>query len=298
MHEDEEATHAIFHSTMSGFVQPSVRRHAGRIVKNTGDGFLAEFASAVEAVRCALEFQGALVRKVATVPEKQRLLFRVGIDVGDIIVEKNDIFGDHVNIAARLEQLAEPGGILISGNVHGYVRDRITCRFEDTGPRQVKNIARPIRPSPFRRAGRKRACRDRCARRAPAAGCHRQGNRGQAPAVRRRFPAYRRAGDRSAQPETARPAGLCRAQPQLRESRERLVGLLWSEVEANPRRVLCCAKSCTICASALPRLVARLHLWARTRSASIRRHRCRCPRRAGGGRGGRKRIRCCWNGSI
>src|SRR5258707_4767541 len=145
MHEDEEATHATFNSTMAGFVQPSVRRHAGRIVKSTGDGFIAEFASAVESVGWALEFQEAVLRKASAVPEKRRLLFRVGIDVGDVIAEKNDIFGDHVNIAARLEQLAKPGGILISGSVHEYVRDRVPCRFEDTGLRQVKNIARPIR---------------------------------------------------------------------------------------------------------------------------------------------------------
>ena len=144
MHEDEEATHATFSSTMAGFVQPSVQRHAGRIVKSTGDGFIAEFASAVEAVRCAMEFQDAVVRKASAVPQNRRLLFRVGIDVGDIIVEKNDIYGDHVNIAARLEQLAEPGGILISGTAHDYVRDRVACHFQDTGFRQFKNIARPI----------------------------------------------------------------------------------------------------------------------------------------------------------
>src|SRR5262245_34194246 len=85
MHEDEEATYASFNSAMTEFIQPSVRRHAGRIVKSTGDGFVAEFASAVEAVRCALEFQSALVRNAMTVPQEQRLLFRVGIDVGDIM---------------------------------------------------------------------------------------------------------------------------------------------------------------------------------------------------------------------
>jgi class 3 adenylate cyclase/DNA-binding SARP family transcriptional activator len=145
MHADEETTHASFNTAMATYVVPSVRRHQGRIVKNTGDGFLAEFSSAVEAVRSALEFQEALLHEAGPLPPEQRLLFRVGIDVGDVIVEKHDIFGDHVNIAARLEQLAQPGGILISGNAYGYVHDRVACRFNDTGERQVKNIARPVR---------------------------------------------------------------------------------------------------------------------------------------------------------
>jgi class 3 adenylate cyclase/DNA-binding SARP family transcriptional activator len=233
MHEDEEATHATFNSTMVGFVQPSVRRHAGRIVKSTGDGFIAEFASAVEAVRCALEFQEAVVSKASAVPEKRRLLFRVGIDVGDIIAEKNDIFGDHVNIAARLEQLAEPGGILISGSVRDYVRDRIACRFEDTGPRQVKNIARPIQAFAVSPAGASSA-------RSPPPRV------GADKATAAKLHLFGAVSLRIGEQEIALRSIKSRAllgyialNPALRESRERLVGLLWSESsESQARAVL------------------------------------------------------------
>jgi len=145
MHDDEEATHAAFNAAMSSFIVPAVRRHQGRIVKSTGDGFLAEFSSAVEAVRGALEFQEALMQDAVLRPPQQRLLFRVGIDVGDVIVEDKDIFGDHVNIAARLEQLCQPGSVLISDNVRHYVNGRVAAKFHDMGERQVKNIASPIR---------------------------------------------------------------------------------------------------------------------------------------------------------
>jgi len=238
MHEDEEATHATFNSTMTGFVQPSVRRHAGRIVKSTGDGFIAEFASAVEAVRCALEFQEAVARKSSTVPEKRRLLFRVGIDVGDIIVEKHDIFGDHVNIAARLEQLAEPGGILISGNVHNYVRDRISCRFEDTGPRQVKNIARPIQAFAISPVGADSATAAAAVPRLAQAGID------NAPAARLQlFGAVSlHIGDQEIALRSLKSRallGYIALTSNLRESRERLVGLLWSESsESQARAVL------------------------------------------------------------
>jgi class 3 adenylate cyclase/DNA-binding SARP family transcriptional activator/TolB-like protein len=239
MHEDEEATHATFNSTMAGFVQPSVSRHAGRIVKSTGDGFVAEFVSAVEAVRCALEFQEAVMRKASTVPEKRRLLFRVGIDVGDIIVEKNDIFGDHVNIAARLEQLAEPGGILISGSVHDYVRDRITCRFEDTGPRQVKNIARPIHAFAISPAGADSAHAATAVRAAPP-----QAGTDKATAAKLQLfgPVSLRIGGQEIALRSLKSRallGYIALTPNLRESRERLVGLLWSESsESQARAVL------------------------------------------------------------
>jgi len=234
MHEDEEATHAAFSSTMAGFVEPSVRRHAGRIVKSTGDGFIAEFPSAVEAVRCALEFQEVVVRNASAVPEDKRLLFRVGIDVGDVIVEKDDIFGDHVNIAARLEQLAEPGGILISGTVQGYVHGRISCHFEDTGPRHVKNIARPIQafalsPGPP------------AARPAPGPLQERPGKTAAA-----RLQLFGTVSLRIGEQEIALRSLKARAllgyialTPALRESRERLVGLFWSESsESQARAVL------------------------------------------------------------
>jgi class 3 adenylate cyclase/DNA-binding SARP family transcriptional activator/TolB-like protein len=240
MHEDEEATHATFNSIMAGFVQPSVRRHAGRIVKSTGDGFIAEFASAVEAVRCALEFQEAVVHRASTVPAKRRLLFRVGIDVGDIIVEKNDIFGDHVNIAARLEQLAEPGGILISGSVHDYVRDRITCHFEDTGSRQVKNIARPIQAFAISPAGVDSVLAT-TASRVPRL---QQAGSGQATAAKLQLfgPVSLRIGEQEIALRSLKSRallGYIALTSNLRESRERLVGLLWSESsESQARAVL------------------------------------------------------------
>ena len=144
MHADEETTHASFNTAMATYVVPSVRRHQGRIVKNTGDGFLAEFSSAVEAVRSALEFQEALLHEAGPLPPEQRLLFRVGIDVGDVIVEKHDIFGDHVNIAARLEQLAQPGGILT---------DALTVMCDRAArQRQASGRSRTCAPSPHRRS--------------------------------------------------------------------------------------------------------------------------------------------------
>jgi adenylate cyclase len=145
MHEDEEATHARFTEMMNGAIEPAVSQHGGRIVKSTGDGFLAEFASAVEAVQCALQFQDAINRITANDDAEQRLAFRVGIHIGDVIIEDRDIYGDGVNIAARLEGLATPGGIMISDAVHENVRGRVPGDFEDLGTQQVKHIARPVR---------------------------------------------------------------------------------------------------------------------------------------------------------
>jgi len=241
MHEDEEATHATFSSTMAGFVQPSVQRHAGRIVKSTGDGFIAEFASAVEAVRCAMEFQDAVVRKASAVPQNRRLLFRVGIDVGDIIVEKNDIYGDHVNIAARLEQLAEPGGILISGTAHDYVRDRVACHFQDTGLRQFKNIARPIQAFAISPAGANGAG---AATAVHAPSSPPQPDAEKAPTARLQL--FGSVSLHIGKQEIALRSLKSRAllgylalTPTMRESRERLVGLLWSESsESQARAVL------------------------------------------------------------
>jgi len=145
MHSDEERTHAAYLAIMTDAVAPAITQHGGRLVKSTGDGFLAELPSAVEAVRCALRFQGEIARHAAGDPPEQRLTFRVGINLGDVIVEPHDIFGDGVNLAARLESLAEPGGILISAAVHEQVRGRIPCRFDDLGEQQVKNMAAPVR---------------------------------------------------------------------------------------------------------------------------------------------------------
>ena len=145
MHADEEGAHARFTGLMAGVIEPAIAQHAGRIVKSTGDGFLAEFASAVEAAKCALQFQMEIARDVAGESADQRFAFRVGIHLGDVIVEERDIYGDGVNVAARLEALAKPGGIVVSGVVHENVRGRISCGFEDLGDQTVKNIAKPVR---------------------------------------------------------------------------------------------------------------------------------------------------------
>jgi adenylate cyclase len=113
-------------------------------VKNTGDGFLAEFASVVDGVRCGVEVQRGMVERNAATPVQQRIEFRMGINLGDVIAEGEDIFGDGVNIVAGLEALADPGGICVSRVVRDQVRDRVDYTFEDTGDHQVKNIARPV----------------------------------------------------------------------------------------------------------------------------------------------------------
>ena len=114
-------------------------------MKNTGDGFLAEFASVVDAVRCGAEIQRAMAEREAQLPEDRRIRFRIGVNLGDVIVEEHDIFGDGVNVAARMEALAEPGGICISRVVRDQIRDKLPYPFEDRGEQSVKNIARPVR---------------------------------------------------------------------------------------------------------------------------------------------------------
>src|SRR5262249_49110388 len=121
------------------------KEHRGRIVKNTGDGVLAEFPSVVDAVRCGVEVQRAMTERNAGTPPGTRIEFRLGINLGDVIAEGDDIFGDGVNVAARLEALAAPGSVFISNPVYAHVRDRLPLAFEDLGQQQVKNIARPLR---------------------------------------------------------------------------------------------------------------------------------------------------------
>jgi TolB-like protein/class 3 adenylate cyclase len=145
MHNDEEATHAKLTVLLSDAVAPAIAEHGGRIVKNTGDGFLAEFPSAVEAVRAALQFQASIEKLTASDVEDGRICFRVGINIGDVIVEPHDIFGDGVNIAARLESIAEPGGTCISSSAYDYVRGKVGVEFVDLGEQNLKNIARPVR---------------------------------------------------------------------------------------------------------------------------------------------------------
>jgi adenylate cyclase len=145
MHSDEEPTHAKLTALLMDAVNPAIAEHRGRIVKNTGDGFLAEFPSAVEAVRAAMLFQTRINELTIGDAEDRRLRFRVGINIGDVIIEPHDIFGDGVNIAARLESIAEPGGICISWSAYDQVLGKITVEFVDLGEQQLKNIARPVR---------------------------------------------------------------------------------------------------------------------------------------------------------
>src|SRR5215469_6375562 len=153
MGEDEEGTHERLKGHLQALVDPKIAEHRGRIVKNTGDGFLAEFASVVDAVRCAAELQRGMAERNAGTQPQKRIEFRIGVNLGDVIVEEHDIFGDGVNVAARLEALAEPGGVCISRVVRDQVRDRLDFAFEDMRQQQVKNIARPVRVSSLRPEG-------------------------------------------------------------------------------------------------------------------------------------------------
>jgi TolB-like protein len=145
MGADEEGTLERLKALRRELVDPKIAEHHGRIVKTTGDGLLVEFASVVDAVRCAVEVQRAMPVRDAGAAADNRIELRIGINLGDIILDDGDIFGDGVNIAARLEALAEPGGICLGGSAHEQVRDKLDLAFEDMGEQQVKNIARPVR---------------------------------------------------------------------------------------------------------------------------------------------------------
>jgi adenylate cyclase len=145
MGADEAGTHARLKALRQDLIDPKIAEHRGRVVKRTGDGALVEFASAVDAVRCAVEIQQVMAARNRDTAEVQRIEFRVGINLGDVIVEDGDIFGDGVNVAARLEGLAQPGGVCISDVVHQMVGARLDLAFDDLGEQRVKNIARPVR---------------------------------------------------------------------------------------------------------------------------------------------------------
>ena len=144
MGADEEGTLAALKSHSRELIDPLIAQHQGRIVKTTGDGLLIEFASIVDAVRCAVVMQQGMEDRNANVIESQRIRFRVGINVGDVIVDEDDIFGDGVNVAARLEALAEPGEICVSATVREHVGEKLPIGFADLGEHSVKNIARPV----------------------------------------------------------------------------------------------------------------------------------------------------------
>jgi adenylate cyclase len=145
MGADEEGTLDHLKAHRRELIDPKIKEHRGRIVKTTGDGMLVEFASVVDAVRSAVEIQRAMVDRNADTPEDKRITFRIGINLGDVIIDGDDIYGDGVNIAARLEALAEAGGICVARVVRDQIRDRLPHPFEDLGEQSVKNIARPVR---------------------------------------------------------------------------------------------------------------------------------------------------------
>ena len=145
MGEDEEGTLAALKTLQRELIDPRVKENCGRLVKTTGDGALVEFASVVDAVRCAVEVQRAMAERNADIPAQRRIELRVGINLGDIIIDEGDIYGGGVNLAARLESLAEPGGICVSRVVRDQVCDKLDLSFEDLGEYEVKNIARPVR---------------------------------------------------------------------------------------------------------------------------------------------------------
>src|SRR6266478_5728105 len=149
MGEDEEGTHAALTALRREVSDPKIAEHRGHIVKTTGDGLLVEFASVVDAVRCAVRLQREMALRNDTVLVERRIEFRIGINLGDVIIDEHDIYGDGVNVAARLEALAEPGGICVSRVVRDQVRDKVDFGFEDLGEQQVKNIARPVRVYPI-----------------------------------------------------------------------------------------------------------------------------------------------------
>jgi len=145
MGSDEEGTLARLKACRQALVDPKITEHRGRIVKTTGDGMLVEFGSAVDAVRCAVEVQRGMANGNIDIPEAKRIEFRIGIHVGDIIIDDNDIFGDGVNIAARLEGIADPGGICISDDAHRQIRGKIEIAYDDMGHQSLKNISEPMR---------------------------------------------------------------------------------------------------------------------------------------------------------
>src|SRR6266516_2560722 len=153
MGADEEGTLAQLKAHRCALLDPKITEHRGRIVKTSGDGMLAEFASVVDALRCAVELQRSMAERNAEVPQEKRIEFRVGIHQGDIIIDGGDIYGDGVNVAARLEGLAEPGGICVSARVQEDAQGKLEIAFENAGEQQLKNIVRPVRVYRVRLAG-------------------------------------------------------------------------------------------------------------------------------------------------
>jgi adenylate cyclase len=142
---DEPGTLVLWRAHWDELIEPKIAEHQGRVVRIAGDGILAEFASVVNAVRCAVALQHGMAERNADIAREQRIEFRVGLNVGDVIIDRDDVWGEGVIIAARLEALAEPGGLCVSGRVQEEVRDKLDIVFDDVGERELKNIAHPIR---------------------------------------------------------------------------------------------------------------------------------------------------------
>jgi adenylate cyclase len=145
MEQDEAGTLATLKARRKDVLEPLVARHQGRIFKVTGDGVLVQFGSAVNAVQCAVDLQQAMAAASHNLPDDRRIILRIGINLGDVIVEGNDLYGDGVNIAARLEQIADPGGILVSGTAYDHIKNKISVGFDDLGAQSLKNIQEPVR---------------------------------------------------------------------------------------------------------------------------------------------------------
>jgi adenylate cyclase len=162
---DEEGTHAALKTLRRELADPKVKQHHGRIVKTTGDGFLIEFTSVVDAVRCAVEVQQGMAMRNAQVAEERRIEFRIGINLSDVIVEGDDLLGDGVNIAARLEGIAEPGGICISEDAFRQVRGKVGVGFADTGEQYLNRCGFTVSSRRNRRRRQRGFCRSPISRR-------------------------------------------------------------------------------------------------------------------------------------
>jgi len=163
MQLDEEGTHARVKRIQRDLIEPSIAEHHGRLVKTTGDGFFAIFESPVEAVRCGVVIQQNMVGRNASLPRDHRIEYRIGVNLGDVIIEEDDIYGDGVNIASRLESIAEPGQVFISGGIYEQIKHKLVCGYESLGDRKVKNITDPVRvyrvlpdPAAFNKARKRR----------------------------------------------------------------------------------------------------------------------------------------------
>src|SRR6516165_10744917 len=145
MQQDEEGTHARVRRIQRDLIEPSILEHNGRLVKTTGEGFIATFDSPVEAVRCSIVIQQNMVGRNASAPRDSRIEYRIGVNLGDIIIETDDVYGDGVNIACRIEGIAEPGEEFISGGIYEQIKNKLVCGYESLGDRKVKNITDPVR---------------------------------------------------------------------------------------------------------------------------------------------------------